>query len=274
MHTIRAEIESTLRELGHDPNKHLGQNFLIDERVYEQLIRTIEPRTPDTIVEVGPGLGTLTELLAQTHASIIAVEKDHELAQYLKEKFSKHRNVQIMEGDIRELMAYDLKLKANTYKLVGNIPYYLTSHLMRLALTNWPQPERIVFMVQKEIAEKMTAHPPDMSLLSVMIQLTSTPEKIANVSHASFMPQPEVESVIIRLTPTGKPMNFDRIMQIASIAFHGKRKQLQTTLQSVPNMTKASVIAYLEQAGIDPKRRPETLSIEEWKNLEKLMHTA
>src|SRR3989338_10227380 len=168
--------------------KSLGQNFLVNEKVYQFMVQEIAPQKGEVIIEVGPGEWVLTEHLAKSEAQIIAVEKDHRLIPSLKEKFKDQKNVTILEGDILKFDPKKLRfdqafseksawsnLGIFNYKLVGNISYYLTSHLLRTALdpavAEWPKPKLILFMMQKEVAQRVTAKPPRMNLLALAVQL-------------------------------------------------------------------------------------------------------
>ncbi len=240
--------------------KSLGQNFLVNPHILERMIAVAEVVTGDTILEVGPGTGTLTEALAHTGAGIIAIEKDRRLIEPLREKFSTTQNVRIVEGDILDLRPGELGLAGGMYKIVANIPYYLTSHLIRLALERWPQPSVIVLMVQEEVARRMMASPPDMNLLALSVQLYATPTLVARVSRNSFRPVPNVDSAVIRLVPSANARDTDmnqRILTIAKKAFGQKRKQLKAT---VP--TEA-----LEKAGIPVSVRPQELSLDQWRSI-------
>lgn len=276
------QIKTELGQLGIKPKKGLGQNFLVNEGVYKKIVDALEIKKSDTIVEVGPGLGTLTEFLAATGAEIIAIEKDNHLAEYLKDEFRSQKNVMIINEDILKFNPHNTKyLILNTkYKLVGNIPYYLTSHLLRIIFENWPIPELIVLMLQKEVAQRIVAKPPKMSLLAVSVQYYAAPKIISYVSKGSFWPSPEVDSAILKLVSsdqfsvvsgkikTGnwklKTVNF---FKIARAGFAGKRKQLGNTLSGGLKIAKNIVEEKLKSIGVDPMRRAETLTIEEWQKV-------
>ncbi len=271
--SLLAKIKNELSQLGIKPSKSLGQNFLVNEGIYEKIVTALNIESGDTIIEVGPGLGTLTDYLAQSDANIFAIEKDRHLISHLKNHFVKFKNVRIMEGDILMVRPEDLAIKNNTYKLVGNIPYYITSHLLRIVFEKWPMPDIVVFMIQKEVARRIVAKPGEMSLLAASIQYYAKPEVVSYVSRGSFYPAPDVDSAIIKLTPfkeKNDPVFEKKYFEIIKRGFAGKRKQLQNNLVS-ETMPKEEVQQKLTSIDIDPRRRAETLSIGEWKQITNLL---
>src|SRR3989344_5100809 len=226
------------------PKKSLGQNFLINQGILDKIIQAVEVEPEDIIIEVGPGTGNLTEKLAKKADQVIAIEKDRRLIELLKEKF-KDSNIEIVEGDALEVdignlllssisLAYGRKVN---YKVVGNIPYYITSNLLRTIFEKWPKPKLIVLTVQKEVAKRIVAKPPDMNLLALSVQFYSSPEIIGYISRGSFRPMPKVDSAIIKLTPRNNEhgaMNTadahcslltDHFFKLIRAGFSGKRKQ-------------------------------------------------
>lgn len=271
---ITSEIIKQLKIAGITPNKTLGQNFLINERIYEKIVTAVGTNPSDVIVEVGPGLGTLTDYLLTTEAKIIAVEKDKKMVEFLTNKFKNNKNVDVVYGDILKFNPVDYNLHNLNYKITGNIPYYLTSHLVRTVFSGWPKPKIIVFMLQKEVALRMIAKPPQMSLLSVSVQYYSKPEIVSHVSRGNFYPMPKVDSSIIKLNPTGSetsPEKEKKFFQIAKIGFSSKRKQLLNNLSSGLNVSKEAIAEKLTSAGIAPQRRAETLTINEWGKLAEIL---
>jgi 16S rRNA (adenine1518-N6/adenine1519-N6)-dimethyltransferase len=239
--------------------KSLGQNFLVNPGVLDRIIEAGVVTAEDTVLEVGPGTGALTERLAATGARVIAIEKDARLIEPLREKFAGNSNIEIIEADILELELSGLVPQA--YKVVANIPYYLTSHLIRRMLESWPTPSCAILMVQEEVAHRMMAAPPDMNLLALSVQLYAQPSLVMRVSRGSFRPIPDVDSAVISLTthhlePAARAQN-EQIMTIAKKAFGQKRKQLKATIPE----------GDLVQAGVTPTARPQELSIEDWRRL-------
>lgn len=267
------KIKNELNQLGIKPKKSLGQNFLINEGIYRKIIAATEIERGDIVVEIGPGLGTLTQYLLDTGAEVVAVEKDTVLAGYLKQKFVNQKHVKIIEGDILKFNPSHYSLITNHYKLVGNIPYYLTSHLLRIIFETWPSPELIVLTLQKEVAQRICAKPPKMSLLAVSVQYYSKPKIVSYVSKNSFWPAPEVDSAIVRLKPHARTdadltrTNAEHFFQVVKIGFSGKRKQLGNNLARELKLTKKFVEEKLKSISVEPKRRAETLTLNEWQNI-------
>ncbi len=240
--------------------KSLGQNFLVNEGVLDRIVAAADISPSDIIVEVGPGTGALTKRLAATGATIVALEKDRRLIEPLEEHFAGASNVSIIEADI---LRWRPPYPAGSYKVVANIPYYLTSHLLRLMLEAWPSPSRAILMVQHEVAKRMMARPSDMNLLALSVQLFARPSLVMRVSPGSFRPVPEVDSAVIKLdierhTDTERALAL-RVLAIAKPAFAQKRKQLKSSVDSEA----------LRNADIKPSARPQELSIENWRCLAK-----
>ena len=178
-------------------NKRLGQHFLKNKKILEEMARTAEITKNDIVLEVGPGLGSLTEILATRAKKVIAVEKDCDLIPILRDKFLNYKNVEIIAGDILQIFN-----QFKNYKIVANIPYYITSRFLRLFLSETKfRTKLMVLMVQKEVAERICAKPPRMNLLALSVQLYAKPEIIRKVSRGQFSPPPKVDSAIIKLTP-------------------------------------------------------------------------
>ena len=268
---IVTQIKNELSRLGIKPKKSLGQNFLINEGIYKKIIAAANIKTGDTVIEIGPGLGTLTQFILDTGADVLAVEKDYTLADYLKTKFRNNNRVTIIEGDILKFQIPDSRFQIQKYKLVGNIPYYLTSHLLRILFENWPQPELIILMIQKEVAQRIVAKPPHMSLLAVLVQYYSTPKIMSYVSRNSFWPAPEVDSAIIKLESRiqnlESRMDTKNFFKVAGAGFAKKRKQLANKLAVGLKIPKEKIEQQLSKIGMDTKRRAETLTIEEWQSI-------
>src|SRR3989338_5213899 len=245
------------------PKKSLGQNFLINQGILDKIIQAVEVEPEDIIIEVGPGTGNLTEKLAKKADQVIAIEKDRRLIELLKEKF-KDSNIEIVEGDALEVdignlllssisLAYGRKVN---YKVVGNIPYYITSNLLRTIFEKWPKPKLIVLTVQKEVAKRIVAKPPDMNLLALSVQLYSEPKIISYISKGSFRPIPKVDSAIIKLSPHPSidTESVKKVLLLAKKAFAGKRKQLKNTVE----------LDLLIKSRIKPESRPQELSLTDW----------
>ena len=241
-------------------NKTLGQHFLTNPKINELIAKTAQIKAGDVVVEIGPGTGLLTDYLLEAGARVIAVEKSREFVARLREKY-RGQNIEIIEDDVLNWkIENSLKIENLKFKIIGNIPYYLTSHLFRVVLQEWPRPELIVFMIQKEVARRMIAKPPHMNMLAVLVQCYATPEIVKIVKAGNFTPAPKVDSAIIKLTPRGlaswSSSASRSILELAARGFKHPRKKLSNNLPE----------EMLERAGIDPNRRAETLSLDEWKN--------
>lgn len=243
----------------------MGQNFLINTGIFDKILNAAELTKNDTVLEIGAGTGTLTQRLAENVHQVIAIEKDLELVGLLREKF-RNSNTNIVGEDVLkvgESVSRSLASGEHGYKIVGNIPYYITSNLLRKIFETWPIPELIVLMVQKEVAQRIIAKPPHMNLLALSVQFYSKPKIVSYVSRGSFRPMPKVDSAIIRLKPKAKrlkPEQKNIFFKLIKTAFAGKRKQLKNTIG----------LEILKKAGIKPESRPEELSLEDWLRIERV----
>lgn len=256
------------------PLKKLGQNWLINPKILEFIVSAANIGPNDTVLEVGPGTGLLTEKLAETGAKIIAVEKDRRLVPALKEKFKNQKNVRIIESDILRFDLDQIKVEPWKYKLIGNIPYYLTSHLLRTVLEKWPKPKLILFTVQKEVAQRIVAKPPKMNMLALAVQFYAKAEIVKYISKGNFCPVPKVDSALIKIEPQAQthPKTFtENFFKLAKAAYSGKRKQLLNSLSNNLKIDKKILSRALAQSGIAPTQRPESLSIEKWLKLTQLL---
>jgi 16S rRNA (adenine1518-N6/adenine1519-N6)-dimethyltransferase len=266
-------IKDLLSKYETKPSKGLGQNFLIDRNILNKIVDSADIKPEDIVLEVGPGLGTLTQELAQRAKQIIAVEKDDTMIEVLKETLKDFNNVEVINTDI---LGY--KLQVQNYKVVANIPYYLTSPLIRKFLEDKNQPTEIILMVQKEVAQRICSIVPKMNLLAVSVQFYATPKIISYVSKSCFWPSPNVDSAIIKITPRGpsstrggrastdSPENFFKVVKAG---FSHPRKQLQNNFGVELKMEKDQVAKWLMQNNIKPNQRAQTLSIEDWISLTK-----
>jgi 16S rRNA (adenine1518-N6/adenine1519-N6)-dimethyltransferase len=270
-----------LRQFDVKPKKSLGQHFLIDETVLERILSAAEISPGDIVVEVGPGLGILTEGLAKQGAQVIAVELDSKLVALLKRRLAAFPDVEIIHADIlkvtpRQILQNKLAVPAlfQGYKVIANLPYYITSPLLRHFFEALIQPSEMVVMVQKEVGEAMVATPGNMSLLSVKTQFYSKPSIISYVPATSFYPLPKVDSVILRLDVYSQPPievpNAASFFDVVMHGFSSRRKQLRNSLAHSLDMPPSQVTLLLEDTGIEGNRRAETLSLEEWRELWKV----
>ncbi len=271
-------VKALLQQFGLKAQKRLGQHFLVDEDILECILSAAELSRKDIIVEVGPGLGILTKRLAEVAGKVIAVELDFKLVRMLRESLASFSNVKIIHADIlkiapQQLLGDYLTIPelAQGYKVVANLPYYITSPILRHFLEAWAKPSLMVVMVQKEVGEAIAANPGKMSLLSVSTQFYSKPTIIAFVPAGSFYPPPKVDSLILRLDVYSKPTievcDVDSFFDMVSCGFRSPRKQLRNSLAQALGMSPSQVALLLGRAGIEAKRRAETLNLGEWKEL-------
>jgi len=259
--TSAATIKEILQKHGRRPNKGLGQNFLIDKNILDKIVQAANIKNTDTVLEVGPGIGTLTQELAQKAKRVIAVEKDKSMIEILAETLSGFTNVEVINNDILKI---EQSLPAG-YKLVANIPYYLTSPLIRLFLEAQSKPKEIVLLVQKEVAQRICSKPGDMSLLAVSVQFYANCEIVFNVSKNSFWPIPKVDSAIIKIIPAEKyKISAELFFKVVKAGFSHPRKQLIGNLSGQLNLPKEQVKDWLLKNNINSAQRAETLSVEDW----------
>jgi 16S rRNA (adenine1518-N6/adenine1519-N6)-dimethyltransferase len=260
-------IKDLFRHYQLKPKDYLGQNFLVDEIALQDIVDAADLKKTDTVVEVGPGLGVLTQELAKRAGNVIAIEKDRTMLDILYFNLKEHKNVKVFNQDALRFNV-DQNLKG-PYKVVANIPYYLTSHLFQYFLEQKNKPQLMVLLVQKEVGERVTAKPGDMSILAVSVQLRATPEIIAQVSKNSFWPSPKVDSIVLKITPRDKYEIPDEkeFFRIVKIGFSSKRKQLHNNLANGLKMGNTEVSGWLAKNGIDPKSRAEDLSVDDWASL-------
>jgi len=256
------------------PHKGLGQNFLQDPLALEQIVSAAEIQSSDTALEIGPGLGSLTRYLAVTAKEVIAVELDENLLPPLKAVLSPYQNVRLVPGDILSLSAKDLKLE-NDFIVVANIPYYITSAVIRHLLESDSKPRRIVLTVQKEVAERICAKPGDLSLLALSVQIYGKPRSAASIPASAFFPEPKVDSAVLVIDIYASPLIKEELLhtffKLIKAGFSQKRKTLRNSLSSGLHISPADAADLLTRASIDPQRRAETLSIEEWEKLSELL---
>lgn len=270
------DVTRLLREHGLRPSKGLGQNFLISRKTLERIVAAANLAADDVVLEIGPGLGILTERLADRAGHIVAVEIDARLVEILRGGIGQRPNVHIVQGDILSLDVADLlsaeldrcSATFDRYAVVANLPYYITSACLRHLLTASKRPDSILVMVQREVGRRLVAAPGDTSLLSISVQVYGRPEIICTVPPGAFYPRPEVSSALVRIevydTPLVAPEMEGRFFDIVRAGFGQRRKQLVNSLGHGLGLKREAVSAALLCAGIDPKRRAQSLSIDEW----------
>ncbi len=250
-------------------SKKLGQNFLVDKDILEKIADAGYLTKKDNVIEIGAGIGNLTLALSLRAKKVVAIEKDKNLISFL-EKFTKgEKNIEIVNEDV---LSY--KPSFLDYKVVANVPYYITSPIIRKFLEEKNPPTLLVLTVQREVAKRIIAKPPRMNLLAVSVQFFAKPEIISNISPSSFYPQPKVTSSILRIIPYNK--NYKELQKdffsFARVGFSHPRKQLGTNFANFYKKKSDLILETMGKIGIDKKRRAETISIEEWIALTKTIN--
>jgi 16S rRNA (adenine1518-N6/adenine1519-N6)-dimethyltransferase len=250
--------------------KNLGQHFLNDRRILQRIVDALEIAPGETVVEIGPGRGSLTELLAARASRLVLIEYDRALAALLRERYAASPEVSVIEADVLTIRLADVA--HGPYKLVGNVPYYITTPILFHALEP-PRPERAVYLVQREVADRIAAKPGSKAYgaLSVNVQAVARAAQLFRVASGAFQPPPKVESAVVRIEPRDdpvvEPQDEARFRRIVQDAFGMRRKQLKRVLRSVLSVSPEDADAVLSTAGIDPTARPETLSPEDFARL-------
>ena len=260
--------KSLLKQYQARPSKRFGQNFLADRGIVRKIVKAAEITSKDTVLEIGPGTGELTKEITKTAGKVIAVEKDPRMVKILKESLGDAVNLKVVQGDIRRIDVRECGIKENNYKVVGNLPFYLTAPVIRRFLESEKPPSSMTLVVQKEVGQRICQKPPRMNLLAVSVQAYAEPKIISYISKKSFWPQPEVDAALIKITPKGVPMgDTDLFFKIVKAGFSQPRKQLINNLSKKLGVDKEKVGAWLEENGIRPNQRAETLFIEDWLRL-------
>jgi 16S rRNA (adenine1518-N6/adenine1519-N6)-dimethyltransferase len=267
-------LSSAIKALGVTPRKSLGQNFLTDANTARRIVDAAAITKDDLVFEIGPGLGALTRYLSESAAQVIAIELDQSLIPLLEAQLDGATNVAIVHGDALEVNFLALAQEAAArhgrpfaaVRFVANLPYYITSAVIRRILECGLAIQVIVLTVQLEVAQRAVALPPDMSLLAVSVQFYGTAELLFRIPGGQFYPAPEVESAVLRITPHASPHDVDRAIFFRWVraGFSQKRKQLRNTLSAGLGISKAEVEAALLKSGVDPSRRAESLGMSEW----------
>jgi 16S rRNA (adenine1518-N6/adenine1519-N6)-dimethyltransferase len=287
-------IPALLKKYGLLPRKGLGQNFLVEPLHVAKIIETAGLTAADTVLEIGPGAGALTYSLAEAAGRVIAVELDSQMVNLLRQEYGHFTNLSVLQGDILQVSLEALiRLKPEAFppeaaaqddknpppnwriepgfKVVANLPYYITSAVLRHVLESPVRPERIVVTVQKEVAQRIVAKPGEMSLLAVSVQFYGQPVLAHRIPAGAFYPPPKVDSAVVRIDTFAAPpvpvADVAYFFRVVKAGFSQKRKQLKNTLAAGLARPTPEIVQALTQAGIDPTRRAETLSLAEWSRL-------
>lgn len=250
--------------------KSLGQHFLTDRRILGRIADALQLQGGETVVEIGPGRGALTDMLAERAGRLIAVEVDRALAGILRERYARRSNVLIAEADVLQVSLGELA--AGPYVLVGNVPYYITTPILFHALEH-PRAERSVYLVQREVADRLTAAPgsKEYGALTVNVAAVARAEMLFKVPAGAFSPPPKVESAVVRITPLATPHvtheEEEPLRKLVQGAFGMRRKQMRRVIRTLRSLGADEADAVLAAAGITPEARPETLSVEQFVKL-------
>jgi len=255
--------------------KSLGQHFLTDKRILTRIADALHLAGGETVVEIGPGRGALTDILAERAGRLIAIEYDRALAEVLRQRYAKRSNVLIAEADVLEVSLGELA--AGPYVLVGNVPYYITTPILFHALVP-PRAERSVYLVQREVADRLSSAPgtKEYGALTVNVAAVAKADTLFKVAAGAFSPPPKVESAVVRVTPLATPLVSDDEQRpfrlLVQGAFGMRRKQMRRVLRSLYSIDAEAADALLEETGIDPEVRPETLSPQQFVSLLRAEH--
>jgi 16S rRNA (adenine1518-N6/adenine1519-N6)-dimethyltransferase len=266
---VTQSVAALLRAHGLRPRKGLGQNFLTDPVLLGRIVAAADLTPGDMVVEVGAGTGTLTRLLAEQAGRVVALELDDGLVRILHDELAHLTNVEIHHCDVLSFSTAEFPDRG--FKLVGNLPYYITSAVLRHFLEKVPRPQLMVVTVQREVADRIVAQPGKMSLLAVSVQFYGQPRIVARVPAGAFYPAPKVDSAVVRIDVgegtaalLGEGIDEAKYFRVVRAGFSQKRKTLRNSLSAGLGLSTASAGALLEEAGVDARRRAQTLSLEEW----------
>jgi 16S rRNA (adenine1518-N6/adenine1519-N6)-dimethyltransferase len=281
--SLAKQTREWLRQYELHAKKGLGQHFLVNSGILSNIISAAELSPQDLVIEVGPGLGVLTRELLNNAGYVIAVELDSAVIKLLQSNLAGYDNFSLIHSDIlkikpgeiieREKHKFPASVDPQRYKVVANLPYYITQPIIRHFCEAAVKPQSMVIMVQKEVAKNIIAKPGDLSILAVSVQLYGKPRIMGSVPAGNFYPPPKVDSAILRIDLYPQPAvpvtSIDNFFRVVKAGFSSARKQIVNSLAQGLEITKPEVISLLDKAGILPQKRPEMLTLEEWSRLEK-----
>ena len=250
------------------PIKHFGQNFLIDKTVVKKVIKASDLNLQDIVLEIGPGMGALTEQIAKKARKVIAIEKDDRMCRFLREKFKDFKNIEIINKDILKFNNYSLP--TTHYKLISNLPFYITAPVIRKFLESKNPPKEMILIIQKEVAQRICSKPGKMSILAVSVQFYSDVKTLSYISKRAFSPKPKVDSAIIKIKPKGYKVN-KKFFKLVKAGFSQPRKQLINNLSKQLKINKEKISSLLLSKKIKPTQRAESLTINNWIDLLKVL---
>ncbi|MDO8676273.1 MAG: 16S rRNA (adenine(1518)-N(6)/adenine(1519)-N(6))-dimethyltransferase RsmA [Candidatus Azambacteria bacterium] len=282
--TNKGEIKELLKKYNARPEKYLGQHFLLSKTALRKTIEAAEIKPNDLIIEIGPGLGTLTLELAKTNAKVIAVEKDRLMNEILKEVLAGFKNVKIIQADVRQLLILRINsfgekmgitIGKSGYKIVANLPYNIATFLIRSFLESDNPPKMMVLMIQKEVAWRIVAKPPHSSILAISVQFYADAKIIGYVTKESFYPRPKVDAAIIKIVPRENPYSVSRkeFFKTLKAGFSSPRKQLIGNFSKRLNLSREKLVEIFQNLNILSTARAENISLDDWQKLVyKLIH--
>jgi 16S rRNA (adenine1518-N6/adenine1519-N6)-dimethyltransferase len=258
------DVRTALKLAGIKPNKNLGQHFLVDKPSLQAIIDAAAPTPADTVLEIGPGLGVMTRPLARAAGRVVAVETDHVLAELLRRDAPE--TLEVVEQDI---LRFDLSTLPAGYKVIANIPYYLTSKIFRLLIESPNPPSTMSVLIQKEVAERIAAPPGKLSILALSVQYYGHPEIVQIVERHKFWPAPAVDSAVLRVRLTGPafPADPHDLFRLIKAGFGEKRKQLKNALAGGLNLSSDYAAGLLSAAGLSSTARAQELDLDAWNRL-------
>lgn len=280
--TIYPSTVQLLKKYKLRPKKSWGQNFLIEKRHLTHIVTAANLSAQDTVLEIGPGLGALSVLLAQQAQNVVGVDIDCQMIQVLKAEMTPWPNFKPVQLDILKIDPATLLqqqistfIPGDPYLVVANLPYYITSAIIRHLLEAAHPPRRLIITLQKEVAERIVAPPGNLSVLAISVQFYGTPSFNLMIPASAFYPPPKVDSAVLRIDVYDQPaVTVDepkRYFQVVKAGFSQKRKQLKNSLAAGLHHPQAKVAALMQQVGLEPSRRAQTLSLEEWAVLTKVL---
>ncbi len=268
---LKRQAKKALGKSG--PSKKLGQYFLIDKKAVSKIITVADISLKDTILEIGPGAGALTRSLCEKAKRVVAVEKDPKMVTFLQEDLGDLKNFQVYHGDILSFNLQGLK----NYKVVGNLPFYLTNPTIRKFLESKNRPQDMTFLVQKELARRICASPPKMNLLAVSIQFYSSPKIISYIKKSSFLPQPKIDTAILRIKPDKQRRSLefnDKFFRVVKAGFSQPRKQLANNLAKELQLNKEDIKEIIKKVETKNNIRAEALNIKKWEEAANLLFSS
>lgn len=273
--TDKSQLMGYLKQRGIWAKKGLSQNFLVDRVALDKIVAAAEIEKGDKIIEIGPGVGTLTTELIEKSDSVTSIELDSTLATLLSEQLSERENFKLIEGDVLDTNIEEI-VQSDPYKVVANIPYAITSKIIKLFLTLPNKPTSLVMLVQKEVAERICAKPGQMSVLAISVQLYGVPEIVDIVKAGSFFPAPKVDSAIIRIRIDNSeekvvPPSEKNFFRCVKIGFSSKRKKLANNLMSGYHLDRKNVSDIINKIGLEEGVRAQDLTISQWNQLSQLI---